>query len=224
MPDESIDLIITDPPYGVGFSRGFDDSKEHVSRNIYNWLSSMWRVLKEGSHIYIFVPMLEIGMWVEASSNYFELKNILSGRAYTSQTYLKNNFQFNNQLILFLHKGKGKPFNNYDLFETSEAWFNDKRNKNPKKYTYSYPAYLPNKLFINTKSNGLEPRHPAEKNPELLKLFVAISSSEGDVVLDPFMGGCSTGIACKELNRSFIGFELNKDYFELAVSRVGDKS
>jgi site-specific DNA-methyltransferase (adenine-specific) len=217
--DQSIDLIITDPPYGVGFSKGFDDSLSHVTSHIAAWFQAMSRILKDGSHIYIFIPTVEVGLWVTEANKYFTLKNILSARTYTSGTYLKDNYYFNNQLVLFLHKGKGKKFKEYDIIPTSEAWFKDKRNKNPKPYTYAYPAFLPDKLYANTRGSKKK-RHPAEKNPELIKFFIGVSSNPGDVVLDPFMGGGSTGIACAALNREFIGIELNPKYYNMATQRI----
>lgn len=220
--DNSIDLIITDPPYGVGFSKGFDDSTEYVEANIDNWFKQMYRVLKEGSHGYIYVPTIGIELFISTAVKYFTLKNIISGRTYTTNAHLKNNFQYNNQLILFLHKGKGRNFNNYDFIKTSQSWFEDKRNKNPKPYTYSYPAFLPDLAFANTKGNGRTDRHPAEKNIELIKFFIGISSDEGDIVLDMFMGGGSVGVASAALNRDFIGIELNKEYYDIAVRRINE--
>ena len=61
--------------------------------------------------------------------------------------------------------------------------------------------------------------HPAEKNLDMIKRLIEVSTNEGDVVLDPFMGSGTTGVACKELNRDFIGFELDKNYFQLAKRR-----
>ena len=182
----------------------------------------MHRVLKDGSHAYIYVPTIGIELFISTVVKYFNLKNIISARTYTSTTYLKSNFQYNNQLILFLHKGKGRNFNNYDFIKTSQSWLKDKRNKNPKPYTYSYPAFLPDLAFANTKGNGRTDRHPAEKNSELIKFFVGISSNEGDTVLDMFMGGGSTGIASAALNRDFIGIELNKKYYDIAIKRINE--
>lgn len=220
--DNSIDLIVTDPPYGVGFNKGFDDSIGYVETNIDNWFKQMHRVLKEGSHVYVYVPTIGIELFMSIAIKYFTLKNIVSGRTYTSNGHLKNNFQYNNQLILFLHKGKGRNFNDYDFIKTSQSWFKDKRNKNPKPYTYSYPAFLPDLAFANTKGNGRTDRHPAEKSVELIKFFIGISSDEGDVVLDMFMGGGGVGIASASLNRNFIGIELNKEYYDIAVKRINE--
>lgn len=63
-------------------------------------------------------------------------------------------------------------------------------------------------------------KHPTEKPKELMKILVENSSNEGDLVLDPFMGVGSTGVACKELNRDFIGIEIDERYFNIAKKRL----
>lgn len=63
-------------------------------------------------------------------------------------------------------------------------------------------------------------KHPTIKPIEIIKNFLMLSSSENSVVCDPFMGSGTTGVACKELNREFIGFEIDKEYFEIAKNRI----
>jgi len=62
--------------------------------------------------------------------------------------------------------------------------------------------------------------HPTEKPNELLERLLRIHSNEGDIVLDPFMGSGTTGVACKNQGRDFIGIELDKKYFEIAKERI----
>lgn len=62
--------------------------------------------------------------------------------------------------------------------------------------------------------------HPTQKPIDLLKIFIQNSSDENGVVLDTFMGSGSTGIACKQLNRNFIGFEIDDEYFRIAQERI----
>ena len=64
--------------------------------------------------------------------------------------------------------------------------------------------------------------HDTEKPVNLMKILVENSSNEGDTVLDPFMGIGATGIACKELNRNFIGIELSEEYYNIAKERIND--
>ena len=63
-------------------------------------------------------------------------------------------------------------------------------------------------------------KHPTEKPVELLKVLIENSSNEGDIVMDCFMGSGSTGVACLETNRGFIGIEIDKKYYDIAVERI----
>ena len=62
--------------------------------------------------------------------------------------------------------------------------------------------------------------HDTEKPVELMKILIENSSNNDEIVLDPFMGICGVGVACKELNRKFIGIELDKKYYEIAKERI----
>lgn len=230
MDANSIDCIVTDPPYGVDFqnNKTFDDSKDYVFSIMNQWLSEMARVLKEGHHCFIFIPTKGAAQWLLAIEQHFTIYNILSGRTYTSSLYLKNNFQFNNQLIVYAAKGTAKRLNAVDFIKTSKSWFNDKRNKNPKEYTYSYPAFLwqdETKIFANIKTTAASKgRHPCEKNPSLIEFFIRLSTEEEEIVFDPFMGGGTTGVAAVAANRKFIGIEINEEYFATAKRKVmGDE-
>lgn len=77
------------------------------------------------------------------------------------------------------------------------------------------------KFYLTSCKKGL---HPAEKPIELLKRFIKVSSKENDVVLDCFMGSGTTGVACKELNRNFIGIEIKEEYFNIAKRRIEENN
>ena len=62
--------------------------------------------------------------------------------------------------------------------------------------------------------------HPTMKDLKVIKYLVETLTNEGDLVLDCFMGSGTTGVACKNLKRDFIGIEINKDYFEIAKNRI----
>lgn len=81
------------------------------------------------------------------------------------------------------------------------------------------PNSVLNYDITNKRKNRL---HPTEKPIELLKWIIKYYSKENDMVLDCCMGVGSTGVACKELNRQFIGIELNKEYFDIATQRCTD--
>ena len=94
-------------------------------------------------------------------------------------------------------KGKNAPRYN-DGYELKSKWYLSEKNKKDKD------------LF----------KHPTIKPLELVKKHILHSSNVGDTILDCFMGSGTTGVACKELNRNFIGMELDKEYYEIAVKRI----
>ena len=99
----------------------------------------------------------------------------------------------NGEYTLFLRKGKAKTINNVGS-----------------KMVHRFDNIIGNK------------RHPTEKPVELMELYVGNSTKEGDIVLDCFMGSGSTGVACKNLNRNFIGIEIDENYFNIAKERIGE--
>ena len=64
--------------------------------------------------------------------------------------------------------------------------------------------------------------HPTQKPKKVLERIILASTQEGDLLLDPFNGSGTTGIACKKLGRDFIGIELDKEYFEIAEKRIDE--
>ena len=80
-----------------------------------------------------------------------------------------------------------------------------------------YEPPLPNSILEIKSQRG---KHSTQKPTDLMKWVLKYYSKEGDVVLDPTMGSGSTGVACKEMNRNFIGMELDPEIYEVAVSRI----
>ena len=84
-------------------------------------------------------------------------------------------------------------------------------------YTQKYTNYPDNLLYFDCETKNV---HPTQKPVALIEYLVKTYSNYGDTVLDNCMGSGTTGIACKNLNRNFIGIELEKSYFEIAQSRI----
>ena len=97
----------------------------------------------------------------------------------------------NCEFILFLRKGKAKTINNVGS-----------------KMIHSFNNIIGNKT------------NPCEKPVDLLKLYIENSSKKGDIVFDPFCGTGSTLIAAKELGRQYLGYEIDKEYFDIAIKRL----
>ena len=176
------------------------------------------------SYLYIFVGVKTIHKWIQYGIDAnFTFKNIIATRSFNNGSITpKNSFGFQFQPILVFSKGKGKPYNNVDFIPTSKEWFKDKRNKNPKPFTYEYPNFIPTTITFATEKRASKNLHPNEKNVKLLKFLIEISTNEGDLVLDSFCGSFSTAYACKLSNRDFVGSELDKELFEKGKERVND--
>lgn len=201
--DESIDLIVTDPPYKCisggkpnkkGQPSGMlskNDGKIFKHNNILpnDWFPILYRILKEGSHCYVMTNTINLENYLKISREVgFQLHNLLvwkKNNVTPNRWYMKNG-----EYVLFLRKGKAKKINN-----------------------------LGSKTVHNI-DNIKNKTHPTEKPVELMELYVSNSSNENEVVLDPFMGSGSTGVACINTNRRFIGIELDDNYFNIAKERI----
>lgn len=212
LPSESISLIVTDPPYKItakgsnGTMGGYivnDLSKkgnifEHNDIQISDYAPEFYRLLKDGSHCYVMTNHINL---IEMLNTFTEcgfhfIKSLIwdKGNKISGQYYMS---QF--EYILFFRKGKGIPINNCG---TSDI------------------LSIPIKKLKNNSIN----LHDTEKPVELMKILIANSSKELDVVLDPFMGIGSTGIACKQLNRNFIGCEIDKKFYDIANRRFNEEN
>lgn len=209
MPDESIDLVVTDCPYhivqggatsnknrlGGILDKDRKDVKmgklfKHNQIKFSEWLPDVYRVLKQNTHCYIMINGRNLkDLQIEAEKVGFVFQNLLVWRkdnAVVNQFY-QNQLEF----ILFLRKGAAK-------------YINDMGHSN----CLSVPNILGNK------------RHPTEKPIPLMRVMIENSSKKGDVVFDPFMGGGSTAIACMQSDRHFVGCEIDKQYFDVAMQRI----
>ena len=218
LKSESIDLVVTDPPYKTitgGNSNGANSERpkgmlggnrklfKHQKIKIADWISEVYRVLKEGSHCYIFTNTINMEEMLRESKKVgFKLHNILvwqKNNCTPSQYYMKNC-----EYVLFLRKGKAKWINDIGGSKTVHEYFLEDN-----------PATIAVDNIIGGKL------HPTEKPVDLLKFYIENSSNEGDVVLEPFAGSGSTLIACKELNRNYIGYEIDEEYFNVIQKRIG---
>ena len=135
-----------------------------------------------------------------------------------------------------------KPsFGSFSRYFDLDKWFEERIKLLPQSVQMTFPFLLVSKASKSEKNKGCEdlPKrqsqdygegfnseamlrnfHPTVKPLKLMSYLITLGSREGDIVLDPFMGSGTTGIACKLLNREFIGCEINKEYFEIARKRI----
>jgi site-specific DNA-methyltransferase (adenine-specific) len=227
--DESVDCIVSDPPYGTNFKSDiYDDTKAVVECLIPKWYQEMYRVLREGRYCFLFCGILNINVWIdEALKCGFTYKNILATRSFNrGSASAKGNFVFEFQPIIVLCKGKGIQFNKVDFFPQSEEWKKDKRNKHPSDFTYAYSNWIPSEVTYGTDTFGggeyVSDFHPNAKSVKLEKFLIEIATGKGDIVLDPFLGSGTTGVAALHTGRDFIGCELNDKWYESSRRRISE--
>jgi site-specific DNA-methyltransferase (adenine-specific) len=196
IPDSSIDMILTDPPYGMNYNSGRRKVSHRAIKNddsLY-WLDGFaeecFRVAKNNTAHYVTCSFHHIDTFKQAFQKYFKIKNIL---VWVKNNHgsgdLKGDFAPKHEFVLFLHKGR--------------RLYNGKR--------------VSNVLHFPKTDNTL---HPTQKPVAMMEFLIQKFCDEGQVVLDPFMGSGTTGVACVNTNRDFIGIELDKDYFEVAKYRI----
>lgn len=203
--DNSIDCIITDPPYEV-ISGGTPDNKDvqrpsgMLSKNdgkifqyndidITNWIDDCYRILKPNTHIYIMTNFFNLEHYMQSIRKAgFDIHNLLiweKNNATPNRWYMKNC-----EYIIFARKGESKPIN--DCGCKTVLQFDNVRNK----------------------------LHPTEKPIPLLKTLITNSTNENDIVFDPFGGSFSTVLAAIQCGRKAISFELDEKYFNLGKERL----
>jgi site-specific DNA-methyltransferase (adenine-specific) len=200
LPDESVDLVIADPPYNSDVEwDGKDDEWQ------FRWLEEVKRVMKEGASLYVFfAPLKMYGVegWIRSN---LTLKNVMvwhhpnlygAGLSYGSDRW-KSTWD----VVFYATKGKKA-----------------KHGKNVSQEGYKF----------NSNGGGFDvliysqPRpllHKAQKPLELIMKLIWCSSNEGDVVLDPFLGSGTTAVACEKLERKWIGIEIEEEFCEITKQR-----
>lgn len=230
----SVDMVLTDVPYAVGFKHintSYNDDTEYIKSLMPRWFSMWHRVLKDNSFLMMFTGVKNIENWItEGKQAGFIFKNLLATRIFHSASNrASNNFGFNMQPILVFSKGTGRKFNEVDAFPTSPEWLKDARNKTKNPFTYEYPSFIEPNVFVATEKFGSDSKgkefHPNAKNVELCGFLIGIATDKGDVVLDPFCGSGTTGVAALGTGRDFIGMEIDEHWHEVAKRRLsGDIS
>lgn len=214
--DKSIDIVITDPPYEISTKGGGSISKVKHLDNSLNKLSkdeidkgySFYGVHKElirvmkNINIYIWCNKIQIPQLFDFYVNEHKCKfDIICWHKTNALPTYKNKYLTDTEYCLYFRKG-----GYCDPSATEE----NERYENAKTF-YISPLNQKDKKLYN---------HPTIKPLDLIEKFIKNSSHKGDIVLDCFMGSGTTGVACKKLERDFIGIEINKDYFEIAKNRI----
>lgn len=219
--DRSIDLILTDPPYNLGlFMKKRETNlgalrENHFSASSWdlstfdeweNLMNSFFResarVLKKKGAMIMFMSIIKVETIIRIAQQYgFYYKT--TGIWHKLNPMPRNmNLHFINSTeawIYFINQGRTGTFNNngkaiHDFIETSTISAKERK----------------------------EGKHPTQKPEEILSHFIHILTNDNDLILDPFMGSGSTGVAALKAKRRFYGIEIDEKYFNIAVKRLGE--
>ena len=194
--NNTIDLVLTDVPYGMSFQSNFRKEKHLEIQNDDNldwlpeWIREVDRISKEDAHLYIFCSHHNIEVFKSEIQKYRKVKNILIWeKNNTGMGDLFGDYAPKYEFIIFCSNGKKK--------------LNGGRDSN----------------IIKASRTG-NIHHGTEKPVDLMEFFICKSSEENDIVLDTFAGSGATLIGAKNTNRNYIGFEIELEHFETINKRL----
>lgn len=209
LQNETVDALITDPPYNIARDNNFntmgrvgiDFGGWDKGFNLVSWIPIAIDKVKKGGNVVIFTdwksttPIIE-----ELEKNECEVKDMI--RVEKSNPMPRNRdrrFITDYEIAIWAVKKGAKWVFNRQL------------------ETYERPLI---KTKVTPKSEKVDKGHPTQKNVETMEWLIERLTNERDVVLDPFMGSGTTGVACNNLNRLFIGYELDENYYSMAKTRM----
>ena len=201
--NESIDLIVTDPPYLIKYKTNRRKNKDHDfcseilnddnEQLIIDYIRECYRILKNNTAMYMFCNCDKVDFFKQELENAgFKIKNMI--------IWVKNNWTAGDLKAQF-----GKQYEIIFLVNKGRKCFNGKRITD---------------VWMFDKISGKKQLHQNQKPVDLLKQCILKHSDENDMIFDGFMGSGCTGVACIETGRKFIGVELDKKYFEIAKERI----
>lgn len=193
--NESIDLVVTDPPYCIGATsngqKGTWQDNNLIAPFLKLYFEEIARVLKPGAAFYINTDWRTYPLFYPIIIDVMMVKNCIVW----DHGWIKagNHYRHRHELIIYGTNGDAKR---------------------------QFPASEPD-VWNNKPVNFTKPRHhPAEKPIELVERMIRNSSQPGDTVLDTFVGSGTTALACRSLGRNFVGFEINPANITIAAERL----
>lgn len=221
IPDNSVRLIVTDPPYNL--NKNYGNSQDKLEFNEYldfsrQWMTEAKRILTNDGTLYVFMGMRYISY----------IFNILEQEL---------NMTFNSWITWFYTQGIGKT-KGFSPRHDDILMFN----KNPKKFVFHLnDIRVPQKFYRSVNNmRGANPgnvwefshmhycnknrkKHPTQKPEGLFERMILASSDPEDTVLDPFVGSGTALRVCQQTNRKGIGIDINPDYIEMTKERLAER-
>lgn len=228
IPDGSIDLILTDPPYGLGKDYGNDSDKQASADYLAwteKWITAALPKLKPTGSLYIFLTWrYSPEIFVMLKQRMTMLNEIIWDRRVPSMGGSVRSFTSVHDTIGFFAKDKGYYF---DLDAVRIPY--DAETKKARSRSIFVGAkwlelgYNPKDVWSVTRLHKEDPEradHPTQKPLEIIERMVRASCPPEGIVLDLFMGSGTTAIAAKRCGRHFVGFELNPEYCQIIQDRL----
>jgi len=223
LPNEFIDLTVTDPPYLINYSSFRTNSKVIKNDDNNLWVEPFFkelsRVMKKGSHLYCFCDFEMSSDFLVEIRKYWKVRNLLCIPRTIKGNGGERIFQQQFEYCIFASLGtkdEGRKFNQTKILRPSEGYLKDKRYQ-AKEWLYRLPDHW---YWTKASEFNHDRLHPNQKNVDCLKDMISLSSNPGEIVFDPFCGSGSTLVAAKELDRNWIGCELDEKYFEVSQKRL----
>ncbi len=221
LPDESIDLIVTDPPYNL--NKDYGKTQDNLQFEEYlqfskAWLTEAKRVLKKNGTIYIFMGMRyisyiysileqDLGMYFNSWITWYYTQGIGKTKGFSPR---------HDDILMFTKDKKNFTFNIDDVRVPQKYYrsVNNMRGANPGNvWEFSHMHYC----------NKNRQQHPTQKPEGLYERMILASSNPNDVVLDPFLGSGTCMRVCQQINRNCIGIEINPDYIAMTNARLQEE-
>lgn len=229
LPENSIDLIVTSPPYLNLREYSYWDSYEKYLNDVDMWFQEMSRILKNGGYLAWnvqenipnptdkareYYPLLADSIKIGNSKNLIWENNIVWNKKNSTQNYFGSYpypqtpifWNMTEPICIFRKPGK----RDMDMKEKKKCKLDKERWYEIVRGYWEIPAAKASKIG-----------HSAPFPEEIPKRFIEITTTYSSIVLDPFMGSGTTAIACEKLNRNFIGFEKSQEYYYLSLKRLG---
>lgn len=217
----TVDAVVCDLPYFGVVDEDFDNQWSYL-HDYLEWvddcLSYCKKILKDGGNLLLFCSRQNIWEFgrILNSLGFEENRTIIWARKRSFNNTRGKALASGYEPILFWSNGKSETFNNIKIkVESKRKEYTEGTLKDGVTLSdvwFDIPA-LPHNAKEKVK-------HPTQKPVALMERIVSLSTNEGDTILDFCMGSGSTGVACKNLNRNFIGVEINENYFNIAKERL----
>lgn len=236
LPDASVSLILTDPPYGIRYQNNFTKCQHPPiigdgGIDYEQFAKESYRILSDNSHAYFFTRFDCYPYHYDCLKQAgFSIKNCLIIEKGTIGGIgdLQGSFANNAEWVVFCQKGR-RVFNHTTLLQNRKPpgrHFHVGRELSKKYKTRFNACWFGEEYPKATHNSGWQKAHqiyhPTIKNAEFLSWLIQISSNPGELVFDGFMGTGSTAVAALSCGRNYLGAEISPTYYEMAKRRIAE--